>query len=80
MAEIDRALCRKAARECADPARITTDPETRKILRTRAQEWLKLAYSEHEARFEQLMSEFNEQQMGGEPHPPTGPVQRQGVQ
>ena len=64
MSEIDRARCRRAAAECVDLARITTDPETKQVLLTRAQEWLKLAYSEHDAEFDRLLTEFNSQQMG----------------
>jgi predicted RNase H-like HicB family nuclease len=63
MSEIDRALCRKAAAECIDLARAMTDAETKQVLLTRAQEWLKLAYSEHEAEFDRLLTEFNTRQM-----------------
>jgi hypothetical protein len=66
MAESDRASCRRAAEECVALARITTDPDTKEILLTRAQEWLKLAYSDHDAEFEGLLAEFNEHQMGFE--------------
>jgi hypothetical protein len=64
MSEIDRAVCRKAAAECIELARITTDPETKQTLLTRGQEWLKLAYSEHDIEFERLLAEFNREQMG----------------
>jgi hypothetical protein len=74
MSEVDRARCRKAAVECIDLARITTDPDTKQILLTRAQEWLKLAYSEHDAEFVALLAEFNTQQLG------VRPVQRQPMQ
>jgi hypothetical protein len=63
MSEIDRARCRRAAAECIDLARTTTDPETKQVLLTRAQEWLKLAYSEHDAELDHLLTEFNSQQM-----------------
>jgi hypothetical protein len=63
MPEIGRARCRRAAAECIDLARTTTDPETKQVLLTRAQEWLKLAYSEHDAKFDRLLAEFNSQQM-----------------
>ena len=66
MAEFDRASCRRAAAECVALARITSDPDTKEILLTRAQEWLKLAYSEHVAEFDGLLAEFNENQMGFE--------------
>jgi hypothetical protein len=89
MSEIDRARCRRAAAECVDLARITTDPETKQVLLTRAQEWLKLAYSEHDAEFDRLLTEFNSQQMGlrkkaGPPVAPQSmrrlPMQQQEVQ
>ena len=66
MAESDRASCRRAAEECAALACMTSDPDTKEILLTRAQEWLKLAYSDHVAEFEGLLAEFNEHQMGFE--------------
>jgi hypothetical protein len=75
MSENDRALCRKAASECIELARATADPETKEILLIRAQEWLKLAYSDHESRFNHLLTEFNTGQMLG-----SGPVQRQPTQ
>ena len=64
MSGIDRARCRRAAAECIDLARITTDPETKQVLLARGQEWLKLAYSDHDAEFDRLLTEFNSQQMG----------------
>jgi hypothetical protein len=84
MSEVDRDLCRKAAAECVQLARATTDPERKQILLTRSQEWLKLAYSAHEARFERLVTDFNSEQMdlrkkGGAPISRT-PKQRQEVQ
>jgi hypothetical protein len=63
MTEIDRARCRKAAAECIALARTTSDPDTKQILLTRAQEWLKLAYSEHDSEFVRLLAEFNKRQM-----------------
>ena len=83
MSEIDRAICRKAAAECIELARITTDPETKQTLLTRGQEWLKLAYSEHDAEFERLLAEFNSVQMGlKQTHRPIHrmPMQQQEVQ
>jgi hypothetical protein len=50
--------------ECAVLARATTDPERKQVLLTRAQEWLKFAYSDHDAAFEALLSEFNNGQLG----------------
>lgn len=64
MSETDRALCREAARECTELARATANPEKKQLLLTRAQEWLKLAYADHDEEFDRLLSEFNSQQMG----------------
>jgi hypothetical protein len=75
MSETDRALCRKAASECIELARATADPDTKEILLIRAQEWLKLAYADHEARFNALLTEFNTGQLRG-----SAPVQRQSMQ
>ena len=84
MSEIDRAICRKAAAECIELARITTDPDTKQVLLTRVQQWLKLAYSEHDHEFERLLADFNSLQMGlgGHPHPKIHrmPMQQQEVQ
>ena len=63
MSEIDRALCRKAAAECIELARVTTDSATKQVLLTRSQEWLKLAY-EHDGELERVLTDFNDQQMG----------------
>jgi hypothetical protein len=63
MSEVDRALCRKAAAECFELARVTTDLDKKQILLSHAQEWLKLAYSDHDTRFERLLSEFNAEQL-----------------
>jgi hypothetical protein len=63
MTEIDHLRCRQAATECVDLARITTDPHTKQVLLTRAQQWLKLAYSEHDEEFVNLPAEFNKRQM-----------------
>ena len=56
MPEIDRERCRKAAAECVELARATTDPEKKQILLTHAQAWLKLAYAEPSARLERLLA------------------------
>jgi hypothetical protein len=74
MSEVDRARCRRAAAEYVDLARIATDPDTKQVLLIRAQEWLKLAYSDHDAEFVALLAEFNTRQMG------VPPMQRQEVQ
>jgi hypothetical protein len=79
MSRVDRVLCRRAAAECIQLARITHDPHTKEILLTRGQEWLKLAYSEHDAEFERLLALFNSEQMGshGSEH---APMQQQPLQ
>jgi hypothetical protein len=74
MTEIDKDMCRKAAAECIELARVTTDPAKKEILLTRAQEWLKLAYAKNETEFEQHLAELNQGQMKG------APVQRQPMQ
>jgi hypothetical protein len=63
MSETDRAMWRRNAEECVDLARITTDADTRHLLLTRAQEWLRLAYSEADTEFERVLSAFNKEQM-----------------
>lgn len=63
MPEIDRARCREAAAECIELARTTSDPDTKQVLLKRAQEWLKLAYSEHDSEFVEVLAEFNNRQM-----------------
>ena len=80
MADVDRASCRRAAAECIALARITADIDAKQMLLTRGQEWLKLAYSDHEDEFDRLLGQFNAQQMGVEPAPPRGPMQRQAMQ
>ena len=67
MADVDRALCRRAAAECIGLARITADIDAKQVLLTRGQEWLKLAYSDHDDEFDRLLGEFNAQQLGVEP-------------
>lgn len=78
MSEIDRADCRRAAAECIELARATADPDTKEALLIRGQEWLKLAYSDHDAEFERLLAAFNTQQMGLEHAQP--PMQRMPMQ
>jgi len=77
MSEVDRDLCRKAAAECAELARATTDPERKRILLTRAQEWLKLAYAKQDE-LDRVLSDFNADQMDFKRD--RGGVQRQEVQ
>ena len=69
---VERDRCRRAAAECIELARVTSDPAKREVLLTRAQEWIKLAYAEGEADFERLVAEMNDSQML--------PTQRQPVQ
>ena len=64
MSEVDRALCRKAARECIELACATTDPDTKRLLSIRAQEWIKLAYSDHDDKLAELINDFNAKQFG----------------
>lgn len=80
MAEADRALCRRAAAECVRLAGMTADIAAKETLLTRAQEWLKLAYSDHDEEFERLVGDFNAQQMGLDPTPARAPMQRQPMQ
>jgi hypothetical protein len=77
MPPVDRALCRKAAKECTELASVTSDPETRQLLLMRAQEWLKLAYSNSEDQFEQLLFKFNSEQLGGSSAVHRQPMQEQ---
>jgi len=58
-------MCRKAAAECVELARATTDPAKKEILLIRAQGWLKLAYSRSEEEFERHLSQLNNEKMGG---------------
>lgn len=80
----DRERCRKAAAECIELARPTTDIERKQVLLTRAQEWLRLAYSEHDAELDRLLADFNREQMqfGKKGRVPVQPsrTQRQEVQ
>jgi len=72
MTEIDREMCRKAAAECIELARITADPAKKETLLGRAQEWLKLAYANNDVEFGRLIASLNQGQMV--------PVQRQPMQ
>lgn len=81
MSEFDREECRRAAAECIELARTATDPDIKEALLIRAQEWLKLAYSDHDAEFDRLLAAFNAQQMALEQDAHMhGPMQRQAVQ
>jgi hypothetical protein len=82
MPGIDRELCRTSAAQCAQLARATTDPERKQVLLIRAQEWLKLAYSDHSVEFDGLLSAFNDGQLGLSEQAPTRRVrmQRQPIQ
>jgi len=70
MGESDRILCRRAAAQCIALARMTTDIDAKETLLIRAQEWLKLAYSDHDEEFDRLLGELNAQQLGLEVGPP----------
>jgi hypothetical protein len=63
MSEADRAMWRKNAEGCVDLTRIMTDSDTKRLLLTRAQEWLRLACSEGDTEFERALSTFNKEQM-----------------
>jgi hypothetical protein len=63
MPEIDPDMCRKAAAECIELARITTDSARKEILIRQAQEWLKLAYAKSDTEFERHLAEMNDAQM-----------------
>jgi hypothetical protein len=78
MPEIDRDMCRKAAAECVELARVTSDPVRKEALLLRAQEWIKIAYSHNDAEFEKLLGQLNSDQMAA-PAPRT-PTQQQQAQ
>jgi hypothetical protein len=69
MPDVDREMCRKAAAECIELARVTTDSLKKEVLLARAQEWLKLAYGKSDAEFAKHVAELNDRQMNA-------PVQR----
>ena len=77
MPGIDRELCRTSAAQCAELARATIDPERKQILLIRAQEWLKLAYSDHSVEFDGLLSAFNDGQLGMSEQAPARRVRKQ---
>jgi hypothetical protein len=74
MTEIDKEMCRNAAAECIELARIAADPLKKETLLTRAQEWLKLAYANNDAEFGRLIAGLNDSQMS------SARVQRQPMQ
>jgi hypothetical protein len=76
MSEIDQDTCRKAAAECVELARVTSDPAKKEVLLLRAQEWLKLAYSHSEHEFDRHLSELNSSQMDA-PRVQQQPMQQQ---
>jgi hypothetical protein len=63
MPGMDREMCRKAAAECVELARVTTDPVKKEALLQRAQQWIKTAYSHNDAEFEKLLGQLNSDQM-----------------
>ena len=69
MPEVDREMCRKAAAECIELARATTDPARKEMLLIRAQEWIKLAYADSVDEFQRLIAERNDSQMGMQRQP-----------
>jgi len=75
--ENDRDMCRKAAAECIELARVTSDPEKKEILLIRAQEWIKLAYARNDTAFDQHLAELNQQQFGFRGGVHTQPMQQQ---
>jgi hypothetical protein len=78
MAGMDREMCRKAAAECVELARVTPDPARKEALLLRAQQWIKTAYSHNDAEFEKLLGQLNSDQMAS-PGPRTQ-TQRQAQQ
>ena len=78
MPEIDREMCRKAAAECVELARVTTDPVKKEALLLRAQQWIKTAYSHNDAEFEKLLGQLNSDQMAS--RGPRTQTQRQAQQ
>jgi hypothetical protein len=60
---MDREMCRKAAAECVELARVTPDPARKEALLLRAQQWIKTAYSHNDAEFEKLLGQLNSDQM-----------------
>lgn len=64
MPEIDRELCRRSAAECVELARTTRDPKAKAVLLRHAQEWTKLAYSGSADQLQEILAEFNRQQLG----------------
>src|SRR3954471_1346360 len=79
MTDIDRETCRRAAAECIELARVTSDPAKKELLLTRAQEWLKLAYANNDAEFGRLIAGLNDSQMQA-PRARRQPMQQQPVQ
>jgi hypothetical protein len=79
MTDIDRDMCRKAAAECVELARVTTDPAKKEILLIRAQEWIKLAYAKNDTELQQHLAQLNDAQMGATPVQRTS-MQQQPVQ
>jgi hypothetical protein len=78
MTDIDKDMCRKAAAECVELARATTDLGKKEILLIRAQEWIKLAYAKSEVELEQHLAQMNTGQMT--PATQRQPMQQQPVQ
>lgn len=75
MSNTTRARFRQSAAECVELARIASDPKLKEILLRHAQEWLRLAYADPDAKFQELLIDYNLHQMT-----PQGSMQRQPVQ
>jgi len=75
---MDREMCRKAAAECVELARVTPDPARKEALLLRAQQWIKTAYSHNDAEFEKLLGQLNSDQMAS--RGPRTQTQRQAQQ
>jgi hypothetical protein len=70
-----RVICRKAANECIELARVSTNPMTKQALLDQAQKWIKRAYSSGDAELAKAVATLNDQQMRRGPvqPPPTQP-------
>ena len=67
---VDRVICRQAANECIELARVSTNPNTKQALLDQAQKWIKLAYSGNDAELLKAVAALNDEQMR------RGPIRR----
>jgi hypothetical protein len=79
---VDRVICRQAANECIELARVATNPATKQALLDQAQKWIKLAYSGNDAELVKAVATLNDQQMSWVPfrrqmQPQQQPLQQQ---